>query len=136
MSNGSQVSEVPPGAGIEKWPLEVRALVASLRVQNRYIDRDRRRGGRKQFEVQATLWFKDQKGQPQRENAYTRDLSGRMIALVSTIHLKPGQSVILDLPSTGGEIQRKQGHIRRCRQLDGGWYDCVLELDNGAKRGR
>lgn len=136
MGSGTQVIETPTGLGTERWPIEVRALVTSLRLQTRYLESDRRRQSRKPYETQSVLWFKDSAGKPRDETVYTRDISKRMIALVCRTFLKPGQSVVLDLPTESGEAHRVQGHVRRCRQVGGEWCDCMVEFPKDAGIGR
>jgi hypothetical protein len=133
MANETQVSEALAVPGTERWPIEVRALVASLRVRTGYRENDRRRETRRRYEIQTTLWFKDDASRVQNTTVYTRDLLERMMSFVCSSFFKVGQVANLDIPDASGAMHRVQGHIRRCRQVRDGWFDCLFELQKGAK---
>ena len=113
--------------------MEVRALLDSLQTAA-YVERNRRGAtARRRYNVQAILWFKDANNQPQQTTVYTRDATAHGVAFLTQQILKQGQSVVLEIP-TAGSAQRFQGHIRRCRQFENGWFEGVLQFPSGKKK--
>jgi hypothetical protein len=111
------------------WPMEIRALMASLQTQV-YVPNNRRRSVRRTYQVQAILWFKDAGNSPRHTTIYTRDATEKAVAFLAQQPFKIGQSTILEIPSDDG-AQRFAGHIRRCRQFRDGWFECLIMFPNG-----
>jgi hypothetical protein len=113
--------------------MEIRALLGSLQTQA-YCPSERRRGGaRWRYEVEATLWYRDEEKQVRQTPVYTRDASARGIAFLAQLNFRVGQSIILELPSKSGLPQKFQGHIRRCRQFRDGWFEGVVLFPGNVK---
>lgn len=137
MKSHSAAQSLPEqvGRGAGDWPIEIRALINALRTSV-YISDDRRKHRRRPYEVAALLWFKDDRKQVSSTPVFTRDATGFSAAFVTQMCLKPGQSVILEVPAPGGADCRLQGHIRRCRQFRDGWFDCVMSFNESPARTR
>lgn len=124
------IADVP-----EHWPLEVQALIQSMR-RNAHTLQERRSMRRHAFLVHGTVWHRQDKA-VDRAHAYTRDARPGTISFVTTAFLRKGQKVILEVPdeiepaSAHGVVPsgRVNGRICRCRQFQEGWMDCVMELD-------
>jgi hypothetical protein len=132
MSSSSQVLPELNDQGLQGWPMEVRALLNSLQKQA-YVPKNRRGGSRREYRVQAILWYKDSANQPQQTTVYTRDATAHGVAFLTQQCFKGGQSVILEIP-TNGCAPRLQGHIRRCRQFKEGWFECVMQFPPSKKK--
>jgi hypothetical protein len=128
-----QILPAQPGKGVDSFPLEVRALIASVQTKA-YVPSNRRNVNRQRYEVEATLWYKDPLGRVGSATIYTRDVSNRRVSFLAQIPFNIGQSIILEVPSTDeSATQRFQGHIRRSKQFSEGWFECVLELPASGK---
>ncbi|HWP41580.1 MAG TPA: hypothetical protein VNL70_11680 [Tepidisphaeraceae bacterium] len=133
-SGGAITLPEPNGSGAAGWPLEIRALLVSLRARA-YVQNNRRRGQRRAYETQATLWYsppdQDADRPPRQATIYTRDATARTLAFVTDVHLKPHQNVVIEIASAGPTPPaRLQGQVRRCRQFRDGWFDCVVHLSS------
>jgi hypothetical protein len=118
----------------EHWPMEVRALIRSMR-RRADTSQERRSTRRHDYLVDATIWY-HQDQRLESAHAYTRDVRPGSIAFVTTRFFQKGEKVVLELPeseqiSVGGKVfaGRVQGQIRRCRQFREGWMDCVMQLE-------
>jgi hypothetical protein len=121
VAGGAITLPEPHGPGAAGWPLEIRALLGSLRARS-YFQNNRRSGQRRTYQVQATLWYRppgqDADLPPRQATIYTRDATARTLAFVTDVHLKPQQSVIIEIACDGPTPPtRLYAQVRRCRQF-------------------
>jgi hypothetical protein len=132
-SGGANIADVPAD-----WPLEVQALIQSMR-RNAHSWQERRAMRRYAYLVDATVWYRQDES-INRARAHTRDAKPGTISFITTAFLQKGQKVILELPevsaatasavaAAGLPSGRANGRIRRCRQFQEGWMDCVMDLE-------
>ena len=144
-SDISQGATLPAGVEalcgrIEAWPVEIRALVAALprRVtpSTRRQARKARRCARHPFSFSAVLSYDHPERGTQKLTVYTRDQNGTHVGFISDVLLTQGQLVELDfttLPETQS-LGRIACRVRRCRQFQEGWFDCVAQVGATARR--
>jgi hypothetical protein len=121
---------------MREWPLEIRALLA--RIQ-RPAPRGRacsRRQLRVPFLFEAGLRYEDPQTGPRRIIVHTRDRTDSRISFLTDTHLLVGQQVELDFTrcAATASLGPVPARVRRCRQFLDGWFDCVVELGDTARR--
>jgi hypothetical protein len=109
----------------EQWPLEVRALFDAL-SQPVAVQRERRKGKRVKFRVEAQLLIPADKQDPAPLKVYLRDYDDRAVAFLSSQALQIGEPVELELPMSNGAVRRVRCKVGRCRQFLDGWFEGVL----------
>ena len=127
MSNTVQLPQAPAGARVQAWPLEVRALLDSMRKFASAPKHERRRENRRSYQVEGSiLYLRNGQSEPARAAIYTRDATDKAIAFVTQTMFEAGQVVTLEVPAPEGVSQKLNGRILRCRQFREGWYDGVF----------
>jgi hypothetical protein len=119
----------------KQWPIEVRALLARLQ-RSALVKSNRRRGGRRPFLFEAVAQFDDARRGSQRVTVHTRDRTDTHIAFLTDAHLEIGQAVDLDFTVTPATetLGRVACRVRRCRQFQEGWFECVVHIGVDVRR--
>jgi len=121
--------------GTRDWPIEVRALLEGL--QRRKLKPERaRRPERKPFLFEAAVEFDHPQRRKQRIIVHTRDRTDSRIAFLTDRCFELGQLVELDFSGCDATapLGRIPGRVRRCKQFHEGWFDCVIQLGETARR--
>lgn len=104
------------------WPAEVRTILSALEAAP-HAAGERRRLGRKRYQVRAALrLFTDLPDAPPRE-LYTREANQRGMGFITPHRLPLGYGGVIELSGPDGQTLAIHCTILRCRETVSGWYE-------------
>lgn len=135
----------PSGApSVNPWLAEVAAADQVITALGDAFPpaKERRRSPRLQYQVRARLELVDEGGQvidsvaarngsgaAVSTTVHTRDLDPSGSGFVTREDLSGHDRGVLCLPAPDGNVRRIACHIRRAREVGGGWYEGVAQFD-------
>jgi len=113
---------------INRWPMEVRALLALLSKQK--LGTNRRKRPRVPLRLEMVLQFQDENRDTISATIYTRDTSGLILGFLTFTPPQPGQRAVLKFDDANGLTKRLPCRVVRCRHVRDGWCEGTLDLSS------
>jgi hypothetical protein len=116
----------PTADRTETWPRAAQQVLAALDSQFPPMQ-ERRKIARHRFNVSASLQFGGTEGVD--TPIYVRDVNSWAVGFLTPSRPASHAKATITIGTPDGQMLRARCLIRRCRAVEAGWFDCVLEFD-------